>query len=315
MAEGESKGTVLLAGAANLAIAIAKGAAGIMSGSSAMLAESAHSIADTMNEGFLLTALKRGNKKADAEHPFGYGLERYFWSLLAAVGIFVLGAGFSFFEGIYALMHPEPLEGLLIPMGVLGLSAVVEGVSWGKALLQLRGEAREKDAGLIEHVLETPDPTVKTVAFEDTAALIGLGLAAAGLGLHALTGSPVWDAVASFCIGGLLIVVAVALGVQNKKLLIGSAVARDVREGIERTIEETPGVDRVVELLTMRLGPEAVLVAARVDVVDDTSGGDLEQVADEVDRRVCERYENVRHVFLDPTPSPTSTGASTRSSL
>jgi cation diffusion facilitator family transporter len=283
-----------------------------MSGSSAMLAESAHSIADTMNEGFLLTALKRGNKSADVEHPFGYGLERYFWSLLAAVGIFVLGAGFSVFEGIYALMHPEPLEGLLIPMAVLGLSALIEGTSWAKAIFQLRGESREKEVGVLQHVLQTPDPTVKTVAFEDTAALVGLALAAAGLGLHALTGSPVWDAVASFAIGALLVVVAVALGVQNKKLLIGSAVARDVREGIERTIEETPGVDRVVELLTMRLGPESVLVAARVDVDDDTSGGDLEQVADEVDRRVVERYGNVRHVFLDPTASGAPSGATSQ---
>ncbi len=310
MAEGESKGTVLLAGGANLAIAIAKGAAGILSGSSAMLAESAHSVADTMNEGFLLTALKRGNKKADAAHPFGYGLERYFWSLLAAVGIFVLGSGFSFFEGIYAIMHPEPLHGLLIPMAVLGLSALFEGSSWTKALLQLRGEAREKDTGMLEHIVETPDPTVKTVAFEDTAALLGLALAAAGLGLHALTGSPVWDAVASFAIGALLIAVAITLGLQNKQLLIGSSVPGEVRDGIQRTIEESPGVDTVVELLTMRLGPDAVLVAARVDVVDDTTGGDLEQVADEVDERVRERFEDVKHVFLDPTPSAAGSGAS-----
>ena len=311
MAEGESKGTVLLAGGANLAIAIAKGAVGIMMGSSAMLSESAHSIGDTMNEAFLLTSLKRSSKPADAEHPFGYGLERYFWSLLAAVGIFVLGAGFSFFEGIRELMHPEPLHSVLIPLGVLALSALFEGSSWVKALIQLRHESTEQNVGMLRHVVQSPDPTVKTVAFEDTAALIGLALAAGGIGLHTATGSAVWEATASFAIGGLLIAVAVALGVQNKEMLIGSSVPKDVRDGVRETIEGTDGVDRVLDLLTMRLGPDAVLVAARVDVIDDTSGGDLEQVADEVDRRVCRRFNQVKHVFLDPTPGATPSQSAT----
>src|SRR6478736_3578577 len=129
-----SQGTVLLAGGANLAIALAKIGAGALTGSSAMLAEGAHSVADTVNQAFLLTALKRSTKPADAQHPFGYGMERYFWSLLAAVGIFVLGAGFSVFEGIRSLLHPEPVEALVVAYAVLGVSFLFEGTSWVKAL-------------------------------------------------------------------------------------------------------------------------------------------------------------------------------------
>ena len=313
MADDSSKATVLVAGAANLGIAVAKVVVGALSGSSAMLAEGAHSVADTLNQVFLLAAIKRSKKPADAQHPFGYGMERYFWSLLAAVGIFVLGAGFSFYEGIHSLLHPEPVEALPWAFGVLALGFVFEGTSWLKALKQLRSEAREEEKGTVEHLVETPDPTVKTVAFEDTAALIGLLVAAAGLGLHAVTGSAVWDAVASIVIGVLLVGVAVSLGAQSKANLIGQSLPEEARDKVRTTINDSPGVDRVVELLTMRLGPEEVLVAAKVDVEDHKSGGDLEQLADEVERRVREAHPDVRHLFLDPTPSvaglpPVTTG-------
>src|SRR5262245_50475902 len=144
----QSTSTVLLAGAATLLVAVAKLVGGLLSGSSAMLAEGAHSIADTLNQVFLMTALKRSQKPADTRHPFGYGKERYFWSMLAAVGIFVLGAGFSVLEGIHALLSPEPVENLLIGYVVLGLAFVFEGVSWLKALLQLRREAESRRVGL-----------------------------------------------------------------------------------------------------------------------------------------------------------------------
>src|ERR1700712_103193 len=168
----ESVGTVLVAGGANLAIAIAKLAGGLVSGSTAMLAEAAHSFADTLNQVFLMAALKRSKKPADSQHPFGYGMERYFWSLIAAVGIFVLGAGYSVFEGIRAIVRPEPLGSLLIAYAVLGLSLLFEGTSWLKAVRQLRAEAADRDRGFFEHLRVTPDPTAKTVAFEDTAAPI-----------------------------------------------------------------------------------------------------------------------------------------------
>jgi cation diffusion facilitator family transporter len=296
-----SFGTVLVAGGANLAIAVAKLVAGALTGSSAMLAEGAHSVADTVNQLFLLTALTRSKKPADVQHPFGYGMERYFWSLLAAVGIFVLGAGFSVYQGIHALLHPAPVEELVVAYVVLSVSFLFEGTSWVKALVQLRREAGDRQVGLFQHVFTTPDPTVKTVAFEDTAALVGILIAAVGITLHATTGAGLWDGLASIAIGVLLVGVAVSLGSSSKRNLIGEALPEHMREGLTTVIEETPGVDVVVELLTMRLGPNDVLVAARVDVDDTASGGDLEQVADEAERRIQEAYPEVRHVFLDPT--------------
>jgi len=297
----ESAGTVLLAGSANLAIAIAKLVGGLVSGSTAMLAEAAHSFADTLNQVFLMAALKRSKKPADAQHPFGYGMERYFWSLIAAVGIFVLGAGYSIFEGIKAVLHPEDLRGLLISYVVLAISFLFEGISWLKAVRQLKGQAAERDRGFFEHLKITPDPTAKTVAFEDTAALIGIVLAAIGITLHHLTGQGFWDGAASILIGLLLVVVAYALGQQNKAALIGEALPQEAQEAIRRTIADSDGIDSVVELMTMRLGPEEVIVAARVDLDDRSTVGELELAADDIDTRLREQFPEVRHVFLDPT--------------
>ena len=309
MAADENKdgsvGTVLLAGGANLAIAVAKLVAGLLTGSAAMLAEGAHSVADTVNQLFLLTALSRSKRPADVQHPFGYGMERYFWSLLAAVGIFVLGAGYSIYEGIHSLLHPEPVKAVLVAYGVLGLSFVFEGTSWLKAVIQLRREAGERGVGVFQHVFTTPDPTVKTVAFEDTAALVGILLAAGGITLHTLSGSGIWDGIASILIGILLVGVAISLGSSSKRNLIGEAMPETARTGITKVINESVGVDVVVELLTMRLGPDDVLVAARVDVDDAATGGDLERVADDVERRIRVAYPEVRHVFLDPTKAVT----------
>ena len=300
----ESAGTVLLAGSANLAIAVAKLIGGLISGSTAMLAEAAHSFADTLNQVFLMAALKRSKKPADAQHPFGYGMERYFWSLIAAVGIFVLGAGYSIFEGIKAILEPEALGSLLISYVVLATSFLFEGASWLKAVRQLRREAAELDRGTLEHIKVTPDPTVKTVAFEDTAALIGIVLAAVGITLHHFTDQGFWDGLASVLIGILLVAVAYSLGNQNKSALIGEALPEGVQDSIRETIQDSPGIDAVVEVLTMRLSPEEVIVAARVDLDDDASVDELEKAADEVERRLREEHPEVRHVFLDPTDKP-----------
>ncbi len=300
----ESTGTVILAGSANLAIAVAKLVGGLLSGSTAMLAEAAHSFADTLNQVFLMTALKRSRKPADLRHPFGYGMERYFWSLIAAVGIFVLGAGYSIFEGIKAVLEPEELGSLTVSYIVLALSFIFEGTSWLKAVRQLSREADGKGRGFFEHLRITPDPTVKTVAFEDTAALIGIVLAATGITLHHLTGHSYWDGFASIAIGLLLVLVAYSLGQQNKSALIGEAVPEETQASIRKTIVDSPGIDSLVELLTMRMSPEEVLVAARVDLDDNSTVDELEQAAEEVERRVREAHPEVRHVFLDPTDDP-----------
>jgi cation diffusion facilitator family transporter len=302
--DDESTATVLLAGGANLAIAIAKLVGGLISGSTAMLAESAHSFADTLNEIFLMAALKRSRKPADTLHPFGYGMERYFWSLIAAVGIFVLGAGYSILEGVKAVIHAEPLGSLVISYIVLALSFLFEGASWLKAIRQLRGEADNQGRGFFEHLRITPDPTAKTVAFEDSAALVGLVLAAAGITLHHLTGQGFWDGAASILIGLLLVVVAYTLGQQNKRALIGEALPEEAQAAIRKTIVDSDGIDSLVEMLTMRMSPTEVLVAARVDLDDTSTVDELEKAAEEVERRVREAHPEVRHVFLDPTDDP-----------
>ncbi|MGC1288878.1 MAG: cation diffusion facilitator family transporter, partial [Streptosporangiaceae bacterium] len=201
---GSTRRTVLIAGAANVIVAVAKLAAGLLTGSSAMLAEAAHSVADTLNQAFLLTSLHQGNRPADERHPFGYGQERYFWSLLAAFGIFIAGAGFSVFEGLLTLRHGGG-HSFTVAYIVLGVAFVAEGISLVRAYHQVRGEARSSDTQLIEHVRGSRDTAVKTALFEDSTAVVGLVLAAGGLLLQQLTGSPVWDGGASIAIGVLLV--------------------------------------------------------------------------------------------------------------
>ena len=188
--------TVIVAGAANLLVGLAKLAAGIMSGSSAVLAESAHSAADTLDQVFLLMSLRQANRPASRDHPFGHGQERYFWSLLAAFGIFVAGGGFSVFEGVLALTRSQH-ENPLIAYAALAVAFAAEGASFARAFWQVRGEARQRHEEVLEHVESSPDITVKVVLFEDSAAVVGLIIATVGVGLRQLTGSPVWDGGAS----------------------------------------------------------------------------------------------------------------------
>ncbi|HEY7146548.1 MAG TPA: cation diffusion facilitator family transporter [Streptosporangiaceae bacterium] len=295
--------TVLIAGGANLIVGIAKLIAGVLTGSSAMLAEAAHSAADTLDQGFLLASVHRGARPADRRHPFGYGQERYFWSLLAAFGIFIAGAGFSFFEGLLALRRSGGGD-FLVAYVVLGISFIAECISLLRAVMQMRGEARSARRELIDHVRSSRDTTVKTALFEDTAALAGLALAAAGLLLRQLTGSAVWDGAASMAIGALLVAVAIKLGLDSKDLLIGKAADPRTLARIRDEIAQTPGIDSVVELLTMQLGPDHLIVGARVDLDNSISAGQAEKLADDIDRRLAERLALVPHVFIDPTRAP-----------
>lgn len=301
-----SQVTVLLAGGANFVIACAKAVGGVMSGSSAMMSEAAHSLADTLNEVFLMTALHKSARPADRQHPFGYGMDRYFWSLLAAVGIFVLGAGFSAFEGLRQIINPEEQKGVLIPYIVLGAAFLMEGTSLVRGVYQSRKEAAQRGQPLRHWLMHEAEPTVRAVVFEDSAAVAGLVFAAAGIGADYLLDTTIYDAIASFLIAATLIVAAYGLGAQNRDYLIGRSVPPDVLEGIRKKVEETDGIENVVQLLTLQLGPGQVLVAARAEVDPEASGHDLEQVADDVDRRICESYPEVKHVFLDPTPGATS---------
>jgi cation diffusion facilitator family transporter len=301
MADDESTSTVLVAGGANLAIAVAKLVAGLASGSSAMLSEAAHSIGDTMNQVFLMTSLRRSHKAPDEEHPFGYGMERYFWSLLAAVGIFVLGAGFSAYQGVKALTTSGEQGDTTWAFVVLGISFVFEGSSFLKAVVQLRRDAG-RPSDMLNHLRNDADPALRAVVWEDGIALVGLLLAAGGLALDSVNGGRTWDGVASLAIAALLVAVAYGLGRQNQQYLIGKAASPQLREEIGEVIRDTQGVDAVLELLTMRLSPDQVLVAARVDLADHLTPEEIEHAADEIDDLVRERFPEVRHVFLDPTP-------------
>ncbi len=218
--EGSAR-TVVIALATNLAVAVAKGVAAYITGSAAMLAETAHSIADSLNEFLLFIGVQRSRRSADATHPHGYGEERYFWSLLAAIGVFVAGGVVSIAEGIEALLDPSPVEFIEVGLAVLAVSAVLEGISWRVSRRQLRRDAGRRGLSVRTYLRATSDPAPVTVFFEDSAALIGLSLAGAGLVPHALTGPAVWDALASLAVGVLLIWVAYRLVALNRRLLIG----------------------------------------------------------------------------------------------
>jgi cation diffusion facilitator family transporter len=297
--------TVIIAGAANLLVGLAKLVAGILSGSSAMLAESAHSAADTLDQVFLLMSLRQARRPATRDHPFGHGQERYFWSLLAAFGIFVAGGGFSVFEGVLALTRSQR-ESPLIAYAALAIAFVAEGGSFARAYWQVRREARQRHQDVLAHVESSPDITVKVALFEDSAAVVGLVFAALGVGLRQLTGSPVWDGGASIAIGVLLFAVAIKLGLDSKELLIGRAASPELEQLIRAEIESRPGVDALLELLTMHMGPDSLIVAARVALRDGIDADEAEDLADEIDRRLSQRLPLRPHVFVDPTQASRS---------
>ena len=299
-----SRRTVVVALLANVGVGIAKIGGGVLTGSPAMLSEGAHSVADVLNEAFLLTALRRSERPADARHPFGYGMERFFWSLLAAVGIFVAGAGFSAAEAYRSFVSPAApgphyfIANYLVIAVALGL----EGSSWLRAVHQMRAEARKADVAVAEHVRLSSDPSVKTVAGEDTAAVVGLLLAAAGLGLHQLTGAGQWEGVSSAMIAVLLVIVAIVLGRDSKGLLIGEGANADLTDAVRTYLDtEVPAIDDVVDLLTMHIGANQVLLAARVDLADDLGSAEIEDISAAVDREIQHRWPVVTQVFIDAT--------------
>ncbi|MEV5896813.1 cation diffusion facilitator family transporter [Nonomuraea fuscirosea] len=300
---GESLTTVLVAGAANLTIALAKLVAGVVGGSAAMLSEAAHSAADTVTELLLLVSVRRSGRPADRRHPFGHGKAGFVWAMMAAVATLVGGAGFAITHGLHEIAHGERLSNLTLSYVVLAVSFVLESVSLARSLSQLRAEAARYDVTPIRLVRVTSDTALKAVLFEDVAALAGLLIAAGGLlGSH-LTGSALWDGAASVAIGLLLLAIALSLIQANLSLLIGQAAPQQLETGIRAVLVTQPEVENVVELLTMMIGPGAVLVAAKIDFRDEASAAGVEIACDEVDRRLRESFPGVKQVFLDPTPT------------
>ncbi|WP_410666957.1 cation diffusion facilitator family transporter [Amycolatopsis sp. cmx-4-68] len=300
---GESTLTVLLAGGVNLAIAIMKLIAGIITGSGAMLSEAAHSVADTFTEVLLLTALKRSDRPADRVHPFGYGKERYFWSLLAAVSIFASGSMFALYEGVSTLLgHGEAQSTSILSYIVLAVAFLLEGTSWVQAVRQTVRESKAENRSFWTYLRLIDDPTPKTVLFEDSAALVGLLVAFAGIGLHQLTGSEVWDGAASIVIGLLLACVAYLLGRTNRGLLIGRQANPEIVRGVRDHLSAAPEIEAVVDLQTMLMGTDQVLVCTRVDFDDSLTAGDLERACVRLAAELTEAFNDVTEVFIEPVP-------------
>ncbi len=265
----ESFTTVLVAFGANVLIAAAKSVAAAATGSASLVAEAAHSWADTGNEIFLLMADRRSRRPPDRAHPFGHGREAYVWSLFAALGLFVAGAAVSATHGIQELIHPEPAGRFLVGYVVLAVSFVLEGISFLRSVRQAKSEAESMQRDLIEHVMTTSDPTLRAVFAEDSAALIGLVIAAAGLTAHQLTGSPVPDAAGSILVGVLLAVVAVVLINRNRRFLVGEEADPRVRSAALRALLDMPEVARVTYLRLEVVGPRMVFVVGDVDLTGD----------------------------------------------
>ena len=265
----ESLTTVLVAFGANVLIAVAKSAAAVVTGSASLVAEAAHSWADAGNEIFLLVADRRSHRAPDPAHPLGYGREAYVWSLFAALGLFVAGAAVSVTHGVQELLHPQPAERFVVGYVVLAVSFVLEGVSFLQSVRQAKPEAESMQRDLIEHVLATSDPTLRAVFFEDSAALIGLVIAALGLATHELTGSAIPDAIGSILVGLLLAAVAVVLINLNRRYLVGQEASPRVRAAAIQALLDAPEVARVTYLRLEVVGPRMVFVVGDVDLTGD----------------------------------------------
>jgi len=269
----ESITSVIAALAANTAIAVAKGTAAVLTGSPALLAETLHTIADAGNEVFLWIAVRRSRHAPDASHPFGYGPERYYWALLAAIGMFLIGGALSIWEGITALINPRPLEDFWVGVAVLVVAIVLDSASRFVAVRTLRGQALRRGVDLRQLLRESPDPTVVTVYLEDSIDVLGAGLALLALILHRATGSALPDALATLAIGLMLGYVALRLTGRNRRLLTNQAVPVRYIDALRRRLGEVPGISGVASLQAVYLGPGEVLVTADV-TVDPGQDGD-----------------------------------------
>jgi cation diffusion facilitator family transporter len=304
-----SRRTVLIALAANAAVTVTKLAGGLVSGSAALLAEAAHSLADTANQVFLLVSIALADREPTPEQPFGYGRLRFLWTFMAAVAMFLAGAVFAIGYGAYRLIASGESGGYLAAYITLGIALVAEGGSWIRAVRQTRSEAGDANLSLLEYVRESRDPNVKMVLFEDTAALVGIFLAFAGILAGELSGSSAFDPAASIAIGLLLVVVAAWMGHDTSELLVGAAARPAERAAIERTLGEFDQIERVLEVLTMVLGPNALLVVARVDFAHGLADEEIERASGAIDERLRAVVPDVTEVFLDATTVSTASSS------
>jgi cation diffusion facilitator family transporter len=268
-----------------------------------MQAEAAHSAADTITEGFLFVATRRGGRDADARHPFGHGRETYMWAFLAAVVTFVVGAGFSLTRGFDILVHGEARDETagVVAFLVLLFAFVLESVSLRRGMTQADVGAERARLSRRAYLRLTSDTTLKAVILEDSAALAGLVIAAAGLGLWEVTGDARWDGAASVLIGLLLVATAATLAATNLSLLTGQAPSEALQSALRREVASLPAVESIHVFVAVFVGPGNLLVAAKVHFSPDASAAEIERASDEAEERLRARFPGVRYVFLDPT--------------
>lgn len=298
---GGSERVVYTALVANLGITASKLGVGLSTGSTAMLAEAAHSLADTINQVFLLISLRLSDNPADEDHPYGYGKERFFWAFLAAIFIFVAGAFFSFYQGLDRFLHPHEHEGAFWPSYlVLAIAFTFDMAVFIIAIREVRHRARELGITAMGYLRQSSDVTLKTALYEDLAATIGVTIAAFGLMLVQITGNSRYDAVASMAIGVVLIAVAIMLGREARGLLLGATAEPNVNQEVRATLAEHPDVVRVVELLTMQLGYKSVLVTGRIDLRNSLSAAEVEALMSALGMDIKERVPEVHNIYLEP---------------
>ncbi|HEY0428873.1 MAG TPA: cation diffusion facilitator family transporter [Pyrinomonadaceae bacterium] len=288
---------------ANGLITILKFIAAVFTGSSGMMAEALHSLADTTNQIFLLLGLRFYERPASEKHPFGYGKERFFWSFIAAIFIFGVGATYAIYEGIEKVRHPHVPENLAWAYWVLSISFVLEAISIGIALNQEIGEAHHEGLSLGEYLKESKDPTAKTVIFEDSAALLGIIIAMTGLLLGQYhippAGGQLWDGIASISIGVVLAIVAFSLARSSRGLLLGEAATRKSVNAIRKAVKSHPNVNEVIELLTMHLAPKQILVNAHVNLKSDLTNAEIIKTIAEIEKKMKQAEPKVDKIFLE----------------
>lgn len=294
---GSAKKTIYAAMAANGAIAVIKFIAASATGSSAMLSEGIHSVVDTGNELLLLLGIRQSKKPADDSHPFGYGQELYFWTLIVALFIFAIGGGMSIYEGIEHVKHPEPLTDPRWNYIVLGLAVIFEGYSWNVALQEFL--ASKNEASFWTAIRASKDPTIFTILFEDTAALIGLIIAFLGvLGGH-IWGNVYLDGVASIAIGIILCGVALLLAAESKGLLIGEGADAETVASIKQITNDDPAVEKVIKVLTLHFGPQEVLLNLEIKFVDDLETAELAIAVERLERLINNQHPEVKNIFIE----------------
>jgi cation diffusion facilitator family transporter len=299
----ESLGSVFAALAANTAIAAAKGTAAALTGSPALLAETLHTVADAGNEVLLYVAIRRSRQPADTSHPFGYGPERYYWALLAAIGMFLVGGAVSIWDGIRALVHPPELEAFWVGVAVLVVAIVFDSLSRVVAVRQLRVQAQRRGLSVRELLRESPDPTVVTIYLEDTIDVLGAVLALIALVLHRVTGSGIPDALASIVIGSLLCFIASRLTGRNRQLLTNQSVPGRYVAALRDRLEREDEIHAVMRLEAVYLGPGEVLVAADVAMADGLSGAQVATALARTRADVGRELPVVARLYLTPVQS------------